>query len=218
VGWEIFQRTAGVYERWYTTPRGRRADIAERALLNWLMGRVPKVRTVLEVGSGTGHFASYLAESGFEVVGLDRAPAMVMEARRNFPSLPFLLGDAHRLPFGTGTVDVVVFVTTLEFLESSATAMREAVRVAHRGIVAIVLNRHSIGGLSRRFGPQSRGALLGQARDYSLSQLHRELREAAGERLDALEWSSTLFPNGFWNSVAPIPIGDVVGLAGELRT
>jgi ubiquinone/menaquinone biosynthesis C-methylase UbiE len=143
---------------------------------------------------------------------------MVTEARRSFPSLPFLLGDAHRLPFRTGAVDVVLFITTLEFLESSATAMREAVRVAHRGIVAIVLNRHSIGGLSRRFGPQSRGSLLGQARDYSLSQLRRELQEAAGERLDALEWSSTLFPNGFWNNVAPIPIGDVVGLAGELRT
>jgi ubiquinone/menaquinone biosynthesis C-methylase UbiE len=218
VAWEIFQRAAGEYERWYTTPRGRRADIAERALLQWLMGRVMEARTVLEVGSGTGHFAGYLAKLGFEVVGLDRAPAMVKEARRRFPSLPFLLGDAQRLPFRTGAVDVVVFITTLEFLESSATAMREAVRVAHRGIVAIVLNRHSIGGLSRRFGPQSRGALLGQARDYSLSQLRRELREAAGARLEALDWSSTLFPNGFWNCVAPIPIGNAVGLAGELNT
>jgi len=143
---------------------------------------------------------------------------MVREAKRWFPSLPFLLGDAQRLPFRTGAIDVVVFITTLEFLESSATAMREAVRVAHRGIVAIVLNRHGIGGLSRRFGPQSRGALLGQAQDYSLSQLRRELREAAGARLEALNWSSTLFPNGFWNCVAPIPIGNVVGLAGELST
>jgi ubiquinone/menaquinone biosynthesis C-methylase UbiE len=218
VAWEIFQRSAGEYERWYTTLRGRRADIAERALLQWLMERVPKARTVLEVGSGTGHFTDCLAESGFEVIGLDRAPAMVQEAKRRFPSLPFLLGDAHRLPFRTGAVDVVVFITTLEFLESAATALREAVRVAHRGIVAIVLNRHSIGGLSRRFGPQSRGALLGQARDYSLSRLRRELREAAGDRLDALEWSSTLFPDGFWNCVAPIPIGNVVGLVGELST
>lgn len=214
----MFQRAAGEYERWYTTPRGRRADIAERALLQWLMERVPKSRTVLEIGSGTGHFTDCLAEYGFEVVGLDRAPAMVQEAKRRFPTLPSLLGDAQRLPFRTGAVDVVVFITTLEFLESSATAMREAVRVAHRAIVAIVLNRHSIGGLSRRFGPQSRGSLLGSARDYSLSQLRRELREASGERLGALEWSSTLFPNGFWNCVAPIPIGNVVGLAGELNT
>jgi SAM-dependent methyltransferase len=218
VGWEIFQRTAGEYERWYTTPRGRRADIAERALLRWLMERVPEARTVLEVGSGTGHFAGCLAESGFEVMGLDRAPAMVQEAKRRFPSLPFLLGDANRLPFRTGAVDVVVFITTLEFLESAATALREAVRVARRGIVAIVLNRHSLGGLSRRFGPQSWGALLGQARDYSLSRLRRELREAAGDRLNALDWSSTLFPDGLWNCLAPMPLGNVVGLAAALST
>ena len=218
MGWEIFQRTAEEYERWYTTSRGRRADIAERALLRWLMERIPEVRTVLEVGSGTGHFAGCLAELGFAVVGLDRAPAMMKDARQRFPSVPFLLGDAHWLPVRTGAVDIVVFITTLEFLDNAATALREAVRVARRGIVAIVLNRHSIDGWSRRFGPQSRGALLGQARDYSLSQLRRELREAAGDRLYALDWSSTLFPNGLWNCLAPIPVGNVVGLVVELST
>ena len=217
MGWELFHRSAGEYERWYTTWRGRRADIAERTLLEWLLGHLPEARTVLEVGSGTGHFAGWLAESGFEVVGLDRAPAMLKEARQSFPSLPFVLGDAHRLPFRTGAVDVVVFITTLEFLEGAATALREAVRVAHRGIVAIVLNRCSPGGLSRRYGPQSRRALLGQARDYSLSRLRRELREAAGDRLSALYWSSTLFPDGFWNQMAHVALGDVLGIMAELK-
>jgi ubiquinone/menaquinone biosynthesis C-methylase UbiE len=216
-GWEIFQRSAGEYERWYATRRGRRADIAERVLLEWLLGHLPEARTVLEVGSGTGHFAARLVESGFEVVGLERAPAMVKEAQRSFPSIPFVLGDAHWLPFRTGAVDVVVFITTLEFLESAATGLREAVRVARRGIVAVVLNRCSPGGMSRRFGPQSRGSLLGQARDYSLSRLRRELQEAAGDRLGTLYWSSTLFPDGFWNQMAHVPLGDVIGIVAELK-
>jgi SAM-dependent methyltransferase len=213
----MFQRPAGDYERWYTTPRGRRTDIAERALLQWLLGRVPGARTVLEVGSGTGHFAAWLAESGFEVAGLERAPAMVKEAQRRFPSIPFVLSDAHSLPFRTGAVDAVGFITTLEFIESAATALREAVRVARGGIVAIVLNRHSLGGLSRRFGPQSRGSLLGHARDYSLSRLRWELREAAGDRLGALYWSSTLFPDGLWNLKMRIPFGDVIGIMAALK-
>ncbi len=217
MGWEIFQRAAGEYECWYTTRRGRRADIAERALLEWLLRHLPEARTVLEVGSGTGHFAAGLIESGFEVVGLERAPAMVKEAQRSFPSIPFVLGDAHSLPFRTGAVDVVAFITTLEFLEGGATALREAVRVARRGIVAVVLNRCSAGGLSRRYGPESRRALLGQARDYSLSTLRRELRGAAGDRLDVLYWSSTLFPDGLWNLKMRIPFGDVIGIMAELK-
>lgn len=217
MGWEIFQQTAGEYERWYTTRRGRRADIAERALLDWLLGRLQGVESILEVGSGTGHFAGSMAASGFDVVGLERAPAMVKEARRSFPSITFVLGDAHRLPFRTGAVDAVVFITTLEFLDSAATALREAVRVARRGIVAVVLNRSSAGGFSRRFGSQSRRALLGQARDYSLSRLRREVREAAGDRLAALYWSSTLFPDGFWNQMARVPLGDVLGIMAGLK-
>lgn len=218
MGWEVFQRAAGEYEQWYTTQRGQRADSAERALLLRLLRGIPRAETVLEVGSGTGHFCGWLAESGFEVVGLDRAPAMLKEARRSFPAIPFVLGDAHHLPFRSGTVDTVVFITTLEFLESVATALREAIRVARRGIVAIVLNRHSMGGLSRRLGPQSRGSLLGQARDYSLRELRRELKEAAGDRLGALNWSSTLFPDGLWNQMLKVPLGEVIGMVAELKT
>jgi hypothetical protein len=68
----------------------------------------------------------------------------------------------------------------------------EAVRVARRGIVAVVLNRYSLGGLSRRWGPQLRGSLLSQARDYSLCRLRRELQKAARARLQMTYWSSTL--------------------------
>jgi len=136
--WEIFQRAAADYERWYTTTRrGRRADTAERALLQSLLGHVPAARTILEVGAGTGHFCGSMADSGFGIVGLDRAPAMLQQARRIFPSIPFVLGDAHRLPFRTEAVDVVVFITALEFLENAGAALREAVRVARRGLVAL---------------------------------------------------------------------------------
>jgi hypothetical protein len=90
------------------------------------------------------------------------------------------------------------------------------VRVARRGIVAVVLNRYSLGGLSRRWGPQSRGSLFSQARDYSLSRLRRELQEAAGARLQMAYWSSTLFPNGLWLLRAKLPLGDVIGIAASL--
>lgn len=215
--WQIFEEEASRYEAWYATERGRRADIAERALLEWLLRQLPETRTVLEVGSGTGHFAARLVESGFQVIGLERAPAMVKAAQRSFPSISFLLGDAHYLPLRGRAVDVVVFITTLEFLARSAAALREAVRVARRGVVVVALNRWSLGGLSRRFGAQSRRTLLGQANDYSLPRLRRELRDAAGARLGSMPWSSTLFPDGLWNFSAPVPVGDVIGVAGSLN-
>ncbi len=216
MSWTLFEAAAGAYEDWYGTRRGQRADRAERRLLAWMLGGVPGVRTVLEIGCATGHFARALAASGLRTVGLDRSPAMLAEARQRCAGVTFVLGDAHRLPVRTAAVDVALFVTTLEFLGDQQAAAAEAVRVARRGVLVVALNRWSIGGLSRRCGPQARRPLLGRARDYSVVSLRTTLAAAAGERLRAIRWASTLFPDGAWKVQAPLPLGDIIGVAALL--
>lgn len=216
VSWDIFEREAASYEDWYATRRGRQVDQAERALLDWLLAQFPAAESVLEVGCGTGHFTQWLAEKGLGVAGLDRAPAMLAEMRRRYQKLPVVLGDAHRLPFHEGVVDLTIFVTTLEFLDDPFAALSEAVRVAGQGVIVLVLNRWSLGGLSRRWGPQVHHRFLGQARDYTIARLMAMVRKAAGQRWREVRWASTLFPNGFWSIRAPIPLGDVIGMAVRL--
>jgi ubiquinone/menaquinone biosynthesis C-methylase UbiE len=132
--------------------------------------------------------------------------------------LPVVLADAHQLPLRRAAVDVAVFVTTLEFLERPGEALAEAVRIARRGVVVVILNRWSLGGLSRRWGRQARRPLLGTARDYAVPEMVRLLRQAAGERLDRLRWTSTLFPDGLWRVRAPVPLGDLLGVVAVLRS
>jgi len=216
VSWEIFEQAASRYEAWYATPRGQRADHAERALLERLLASFPTAWSVLEVGCGAGHFSEWLARKGLKVVGLERAPAMLVELHQRVPELPVILGDAHQLPARTSAVDVVVFVTTIEFLEEPEVALTEAARVARQGIILLVLNRWSLGGLSRRWGPQARRSLLSQARDYSLASLRALVTKAAGTRLREVRWASTLFPAGLWKLQGPLPLGEVLGMAAVL--
>jgi SAM-dependent methyltransferase len=217
VTWQLFDREAAGYEDWYATLRGRRASRAEMQLLDWLMVALPDARTVLEVGCGTGHFLPRLAAHGLRPIGLDRAPAMLTQLRRRAAGTPALLADAHALPIRDGGVDLVVFVTTLEFLEDPRRALAEAARVARRGLIAIALNRWSLGGLSRRVGPQSRGALLSRARDLSPPELRRLLGEAAAGRLVRLRSRSALLPAPLPSRPTSLAIGDVVGAAVRLR-
>jgi hypothetical protein len=128
-----------------------------------------------------------------------------------------LLADARSLPVRDRAVDLVMFVTTIEFLESPGNALAEAFRSARCGVVAVVLNRWSAGGLSRRWGSQSRGPLLRHARDLSLRQLRGLFEEAAGPRLTRLGWRSGLFPFRLPLGPAPIPLGDVLGIRAELE-
>jgi trans-aconitate methyltransferase len=54
---------------------------------------------ILDVGCGTGQLTARIAESGARVVGLDRSPEMVGQARQNYPSLEFRLADAANFSF-----------------------------------------------------------------------------------------------------------------------
>jgi ubiquinone/menaquinone biosynthesis C-methylase UbiE len=214
--WQLFEPSATRYEAWYATPRGRRADSAERALLERLLDPFGEAQRALEVGCGTGHFTRWLATRLAYVVGLDRAPAMLAEARRLCPSLLLIQGDAQNLPIRSRAVDLSLLVTTLEFVDSPTAALAEAVRVARRGVLVMVLNRWSVGGLSRRWGADAKRPLLGRARDFTLPSLRMLASTAAGPRLRGLRWAAALFPGAPVGALAPIPFGDIVGLAVEL--
>lgn len=214
--WQLFERDAPGYEAWYATARGRRADLAERGLLERLLAPFATARSALEVGCGTGHFTRWLAGRLPRVVGLDRAPAMLAEARRRNPGLPLVRGDAHHLPIRSRAVDLSVFVITLEFVEEPAQVLAEAVRVARQGVLVVALNRWSLGGFSRRWGRDARGPLLGRARDFTLVALRELASTAARPRLRTLRWASALFPDGLVPVPARIPLGDVIGVAVEL--
>jgi SAM-dependent methyltransferase len=219
--WQAFEAAAGRYEEWYGTSRGRRVSEAERALLAWLLDPLGPLERVLDVGCGTGHFTAWVGQRCPHTIGLDRAPAMAREVRRRDLRLPVVLGDAHRLPFRPRSVDAVMLVTSLEFLEEPTAALTQAVEVTRRGIVLVALNRWSLGGWSRRWGRESGQPLLGTARDFSLGSLRAMLRRAAGRRLAGIRWASTLFPDGLWRLRAPVPLGAVIGmvamLSGESR-
>jgi ubiquinone/menaquinone biosynthesis C-methylase UbiE len=214
--WQLFERDPAGYEAWYSTPRGRRADIAEQALLDCLLTPFAPARSALEVGCGTGHFARWLANRLPRVVGLDRAPTMLAEARRGDPGLLLVQGDAHRLPIRSRAVDLSVFVTTLEFIEEPAQALAEAIRVARQGVLVVALNRWSAGGFSRRWGRDARGALLSRAHDFTLASLRELASTVAGPRRRAFRWSSALFPDGLAQEPLRIPFGGVIGIAVEL--
>jgi SAM-dependent methyltransferase len=217
VTWERFEREADHYDDWYNTRRGRRASRAETWLLADFLGTLSDARSALEVGCGTGHFTGWLAQRGLRTIGLDRSPSMLAVLRRRHPQCSGILGDAHALPIRDRCVDLVVFVTTLEFLVDPRRALAEAVRVARRGVVVVALNRLSLGALSRRIGPASRGALRSAARDLSPRALRALLADAASDRLIGVRCRSALLPTPFPTRPTSIPVGDVVGALAALR-
>jgi ubiquinone/menaquinone biosynthesis C-methylase UbiE len=200
------------YEQWYEVGEGHRADLLEKELLSKLLGGFSNVQSLLEIGCGTGHFTRYFATFFPSVVGLDISPAMLKEARRlnvehpdvEHPDaigaigadrrIPYLMGDALRLPFSDASFDVVAFITTLEFLNNPQQALKEAGRFARQGLLLGVLNAHSLMGIARRLEGMKKTTIFNQAHFYSVGELSQLVRKSFSHRKNKLFWRTTLFP------------------------
>ena len=71
---------------------------------------------ILDLGCGTGHLTSKIAEAGATVVGVDRSEEMIRQAREAYPSLPFKLMDACELDLN-GPFDAVFSNATLHWIK-----------------------------------------------------------------------------------------------------
>lgn len=93
---------------------------------------------MLDVACGTGDLSLVLAEAGAaRVIGLDFCRPMLEIARRKADadsrSIPFVEGDALRLPFADETFDAVTIAFGLRNLAGVADGLRELRRVLKEG-------------------------------------------------------------------------------------
>jgi trans-aconitate methyltransferase len=89
---------------------------------------------ILDLGCGPGQLTKKIADSGADVVGLDSSPAMIGQARQNYPKLRFVLQDAAALQF-ENEFDAVFSNAALHWMLDPAAVVRgisKALRPAGR--------------------------------------------------------------------------------------
>ncbi|MBN1769706.1 MAG: methyltransferase domain-containing protein [Deltaproteobacteria bacterium] len=122
-----FDRNTAAYESWFE--RHPRAYAAE---LRAVGDALPRNGRLLEVGVGSGRFAVPLGIR----LGVEPSSAMGALARRR--GVRVVRGVAEALPFGAGTFDGVVLVTTICFVDDPLRTMVEARRVLRPGGVLVI--------------------------------------------------------------------------------
>jgi SAM-dependent methyltransferase len=93
------------------------------------------VRSVLDIGTGTGNVAEVLRERGWEVITID-----VEDASFTGSVVP-LIYDGDRLPFEADTFDAALLSTVLHHTGDAGRLLREARRVSGRVIVVEDVHR-----------------------------------------------------------------------------
>jgi SAM-dependent methyltransferase len=90
---------------------------------------------VLDVGCGTGQLAARIRRelTGAHVVGCDFSAGMLRHARARDARIPWVGGDAGRLPFHDGAFDAVVSTEAFHWFPDPVGALREMRRVLRPG-------------------------------------------------------------------------------------
>ena len=119
------------------------AQVAYRADLEFVLGPLSDMPCVLELGSGTGLFSSFLSRCGLSVTGVDRDHDRVAIAQQRVPAAQFVTSDLETPGFGgslsqrTGGFDLVISRYTIHELRDPIAAftawgllMRDTCRLA----------------------------------------------------------------------------------------
>lgn len=134
----------GPVARWYARVRGSDAQRdAYRKQARQLTEGLPAGAQVLEVAPGPGYLAIELARSGeFRVTGLDISRTFVAIATDNAlkaqVAVDFQQGDVARMPFVSGSFDLVVCQAAFKNFVLPRTALAEMHRVLRVGGTAVI--------------------------------------------------------------------------------
>ncbi len=89
---------------------------------------------ILDIGSGTGHLTSQIAQRGATVIGIDASPEMVARSQANYPDLDFRVASATDFAFEE-KFDAIFSNATLHWVknaQSAADSIRRALRPGGR--------------------------------------------------------------------------------------
>lgn len=97
---------------------------------------------VLDLCCGTGDFSSASARivgTSGSVMGMDFAPEMVELAKKKYPKIQFIVGDALTIPFADRSFDAVTVAFGIRNVDDHLHCLREINRVLLPGGIAVVL-------------------------------------------------------------------------------
>lgn len=133
-------------DRLTATGHGRLEQIRTMELLKFTLPAAPA--RILDVGGGTGVYAQWLCEAGYDVHLVDVIPEHVSQVLHGNPRFTAAVGDARNIEEPARSADAVLMLGPLYHLlnqEDRLQALREARRVLrpHGTLAAAVTSRHA---------------------------------------------------------------------------
>jgi ArsR family transcriptional regulator len=123
-----------------------------------IAGNMPVCSVAADLGCGTGDLISYLAEKAEKVIGVDKSPGMLEEARERFAGkngeIEFRIGSIEHLPMRDNETDCAVINMVLHYLQHPGEVISETSRILKKGGTLIIteLEKHAVEEMRAEYG------------------------------------------------------------------
>ncbi|MBD2338943.1 class I SAM-dependent methyltransferase [Calothrix sp. FACHB-156] len=99
--------------------------ISETALSTNTNLQTPRI---LDIGCGNGSLSNFIAQHGYEVLGIEESESGLEFANRSFPKCQFIKGSVYNLPYTElgGKFDIVIATEVIEHLFSPKELLKNA--------------------------------------------------------------------------------------------
>lgn len=145
---DYYSATAADYDAMHQDPEHERALRCLVGVLDML-----EIRSLLDVGSGTGRAMEYLikARPSLQVSGVEPVEALVKQARTKgkLSARRMVVGSGETLPFPSASIDCVCEFAVLHHVKDPSTVVSEMTRVARRMVCLSDENRFGMVGFPR---------------------------------------------------------------------
>ena len=91
---------------------------------------------ILDIGAGTGSYATALAKRGFEITAAEPSSVMASQAAPH-PRVSWVSASAENLPFNTASFDAAILMLCIHHFSDLEEGLREAMRVVGDGPLLI---------------------------------------------------------------------------------
>ena len=157
----------------------------------YLVELLPDKAKVLDAGCGAGFASKYLAENGFEVVGIDFSKEMLKLARKNVPDVGFIEMDMSKLTFNEKSFDGIVSLYAIFHIsrEKHEQLFRDFYRILkHGGILFFSIGSEEDEGADEYYGAEifwsnySAEKTLSLVKEAGFEIISDEVLERGGEK------------------------------------
>jgi len=109
-----------------------------------------KGKKILDLGCGSGIYTKILKRRGAIVRGIDISPKMIELAKKNVKGVEFRVGTVYKLPYKSGTFDIVLASLVVHYFSNLNKAFKEIRRVLKKNGIFIFSSDNPIINITHR--------------------------------------------------------------------